>query len=164
VRETGSARAYPERVLDDFGADLLKASALHARFYAPGFTRRMIDVGGRLFRRVPLPWPFHRIRGVMATFDAGYRASSASRLGVAVRFIGERDDRDFDNQERVTLGSYTLLDLSGEFALGDLSGRLGPLTLTARMENALDREYSPAFGFLAPGRTVLLGLRARFGG
>ncbi|MDF2775754.1 MAG: hypothetical protein K0S86_5255, partial [Geminicoccaceae bacterium] len=58
----------------------------------------------------------------------------------------------------------TLLDLSGEFALRDLSARLAPLTLTARVENALDREYSPAFGFLAPGRTVLLGLRARFGG
>jgi cytochrome P450 len=34
-----------------------------------GFTRRMIDVGGRLVRRFPLPPPFHRIRPVMATFD-----------------------------------------------------------------------------------------------
>jgi cytochrome P450 len=34
-----------------------------------GFTRRMIDVGGRIVRRVPLPPPLHRIRGVMQTFD-----------------------------------------------------------------------------------------------
>ena len=34
-----------------------------------GFSRRMIDVGGRLARRLPLPPPLHRIRGVMATFD-----------------------------------------------------------------------------------------------
>lgn len=34
-----------------------------------GITRRMIDVGGRLVRRMPLPWPLHRIRGVMTTFD-----------------------------------------------------------------------------------------------
>jgi cytochrome P450 len=34
-----------------------------------GFTRGMIDAGGRLVRRFPLPPPMHRIRGVMATFD-----------------------------------------------------------------------------------------------
>ena len=125
---------------------------------------RVTDAGNGAFGTFVNGERLLRRPGVMATFDAGYRASSASRLGVAVRFIGARDDRDFDNQERVTLGSYTLLDLSGEFALRDLSARLAPLTLTARVENALDREYSPAFGFLAPGRTVLLGLRARFGG
>ncbi len=34
-----------------------------------GFSSRMIDLGGHIVRRVPLPPPLHRIRGVMATFD-----------------------------------------------------------------------------------------------
>jgi flavin-dependent dehydrogenase len=33
---------YPGRVLEDFGHDLLKAASLRARFYTPGFARRMI--------------------------------------------------------------------------------------------------------------------------
>jgi flavin-dependent dehydrogenase len=47
LREDGSPRRYPERALADFGADLLKAAALHARFFAPGFARRMIRYGAR---------------------------------------------------------------------------------------------------------------------
>ena len=47
LREDGSPRRYPERALDDFGADLLKAAALHARFYAPGFAARMIRYAAR---------------------------------------------------------------------------------------------------------------------
>ena len=47
LREDGSPRRYPERALADFGADLLKAAALHARFFAPGFARRMIRYAAR---------------------------------------------------------------------------------------------------------------------
>jgi flavin-dependent dehydrogenase len=39
---SGSSSGYPERVLEDFGRDLLKAAALHRRFYAPGFAERMV--------------------------------------------------------------------------------------------------------------------------
>jgi flavin-dependent dehydrogenase len=42
LREEGSPARYPERVLEDFGRELNRAAALHDRFYAPGFTRRMI--------------------------------------------------------------------------------------------------------------------------
>ena len=38
----GSAAAYPRRVLDGFGRELLKAAALRQRFFAPGFARRMV--------------------------------------------------------------------------------------------------------------------------
>lgn len=38
----GTPARYPERALHDFGRDLLKAAALHRRFYAPGFAQRMI--------------------------------------------------------------------------------------------------------------------------
>lgn len=46
LREGGLGR-YPERALADFGRELLTASRLHARFYAPGFTRRMTRFASR---------------------------------------------------------------------------------------------------------------------
>ena len=45
--EGGSPASYPERVLEDFGRDLLKAASLRERFYAPGFSRWMIAFGSR---------------------------------------------------------------------------------------------------------------------
>jgi flavin-dependent dehydrogenase len=38
----GSPARYPACALEDFGRDLLKAAALHRRFYAPGFAERMV--------------------------------------------------------------------------------------------------------------------------
>jgi vitamin B12 transporter len=125
---------------------------------------RVTDAGNGAFGTFVNGERLLRRPAITSALDAGFHFTSASRLGATLRFVGERDDRDFDNQERVTLGSYTLVDLSAELALGDLSARLAPLTLTGRVENALDRTYYPAFGFLAPGRTVILGLRARLGG
>jgi flavin-dependent dehydrogenase len=43
----GSTARYPERALAEFGRELLKAAALHDRFYAPGFTERMIRYASR---------------------------------------------------------------------------------------------------------------------
>jgi vitamin B12 transporter len=96
--------------------------------------------------------------------NADYHAGRGSRVGAAVRFVGERDDRDFTNDVRVELPACALLDLSGEWRLSSLSPSLSPMTLTARIENALDREYQPAFGFTAPGRTVLVGAKVALGG
>jgi len=110
--------------------------------------------GERLLRR-----PSHT-----AAFNADYRFKHASKVGAAVRLIGERDDRDFSNDLRVKLSSYTLVDLSGELALSTLSAALSPVALTARVENVFDREYQSAFGFDAPGRRVLVGMRATLGG
>jgi flavin-dependent dehydrogenase len=45
--ETGSAGLYPERVLEDFGRDLLKAAALRKRFYAKGFAQRVVAWSAR---------------------------------------------------------------------------------------------------------------------
>ena len=38
----GSPARYPERVLEDFGREMLRSAALHARFYAQGFPDRMV--------------------------------------------------------------------------------------------------------------------------
>jgi vitamin B12 transporter len=99
-----------------------------------------------------------------ATLDAGYHLTSGSRIGAAVRYVGARDDRDFEGERRVTLPAYTLLDLSATLALAPVSRALAPFALTARVENALDRDYQTIFGFAAPGRTVLVGARAALGG
>jgi len=47
LREDGSPARYTERLLADCGRDLLKAASIRARFYSPGFTRRMVDYGAR---------------------------------------------------------------------------------------------------------------------
>ena len=99
-----------------------------------------------------------------AALNVDYRMTAASRLGATVRVVGKRDDRDFANDVRVTLASYTLLDVSGDFALAPVSHALAPRLLTARIDNVFDRDYQSAFGFDAPGRRVLIGARATLGG
>jgi flavin-dependent dehydrogenase len=47
LREDGSPARYPRRVADGFGRELLRAAALHARFYRPGFTTRMVTYAAR---------------------------------------------------------------------------------------------------------------------
>jgi flavin-dependent dehydrogenase len=47
VRETGSALAYPPRLLEAVGGDLLVSARLRDRFYAPGFAARMVRFAAR---------------------------------------------------------------------------------------------------------------------
>lgn len=47
LRADGSPERYPERGLADYGRELLKAAALHDRFYEPGFARRMVRYASR---------------------------------------------------------------------------------------------------------------------
>jgi flavin-dependent dehydrogenase len=47
LRDEGSAARYPARALEDFGRELLKSAALRERFFAPGFSRRMIAFSRR---------------------------------------------------------------------------------------------------------------------
>ena len=47
LREDGSPARYPGRVAEGFGRELLRAAALHARFYTPGFTDRMVRYAAR---------------------------------------------------------------------------------------------------------------------
>jgi flavin-dependent dehydrogenase len=45
--EGGSQASYPERVLEDFGRELLKAAGLRERFYSRGLSERMIAFSSR---------------------------------------------------------------------------------------------------------------------
>jgi flavin-dependent dehydrogenase len=47
LRNFGSPVRYPGRLLADFGSELLRSARLHARFYAPGFARRMVTYAAR---------------------------------------------------------------------------------------------------------------------
>jgi flavin-dependent dehydrogenase len=45
--QDGSPARYPARVAEGFGRELLRAAALRARFYSPGFTSRMVRYASR---------------------------------------------------------------------------------------------------------------------
>ena len=100
--------------------------------------------GQRLLRR-----PAHT-----ATVSATYSVSRASVTATAHR-VGSRHDVGY-----ILLPRYTTLDLSGELRL--VQRRSLDLSLTARLENALDEEYEAIKGYRAPGRTALIGGRVRF--
>ena len=74
----GAAR-YPERVLADFGHELLKAVRLHARFYAPGFTRRLVHFASRSAA-------IRDVLGDLVLGDQGYVGLKRRLLWAAPRF------------------------------------------------------------------------------
>jgi flavin-dependent dehydrogenase len=82
LREDGSLRRYPERALESFGRDLLKAAALHQRFYAPGFARRMVRFAARS----------GAVRGVLGDLvlgEQGYDGLKRRLVKLAPRFAVE---------------------------------------------------------------------------
>lgn len=89
-----------------------------------------------------------------------YARPSSLGVGASVSFVGKRADVDFGTfpSPRVTLPSYTKLDLSGELPLTGL--HRGGITVNARIENVLDKRYEDVLHFAAPRRTILLGVRA----
>jgi flavin-dependent dehydrogenase len=80
--EEGSPVHYPDRVLADFGRDLLRGALARRRFYAPGFTARMIRYASQSAA----------IRTVMAelvTGDRGYLGLKRRLLRAGPRFLLE---------------------------------------------------------------------------
>ena len=82
LREDGSPRRYPERALADFGADLLKAAALHARFFAPGFA-------GRMIRYAAKSDVIRTVLGDLVLGDQGYVGLKRRLVRTAPRFAWE---------------------------------------------------------------------------
>jgi outer membrane cobalamin receptor len=101
--------------------------------------------GQRLLRR-----PMH-----MASATVSYNATRGSIAATAHR-VGSRHDVGY-----VRLPWYTTFDVAGELHV--LQRGSVDLTLTVRLENALDEEYEAIANYRAPGRTVLLGGRASLG-
>lgn len=82
LREGLPVRLYPARALDDFGRDLLKAARLHARFYAPGFTRRMVRYAARSSA-------IREVLGNLVLGEQGYMGLKRRLLHAAPRFALE---------------------------------------------------------------------------
>ena len=95
-----------------------------------------------------------------------YRLGGRGSVSTSLTHVGRRDDLDFASfpATRVVLEPYTLVDIGLDLELiAAGAGERAGLRLTARVENVLDEEYVPVFGFRAPGRTVLVGGRAEIG-
>jgi flavin-dependent dehydrogenase len=78
----GSPARYPERALEDFGRELTRAAQLHRRFYAPGFTSRMVRYAAAS----------RAIRSVLAELvvgEQGYRGLRRRLSRAGARFLAE---------------------------------------------------------------------------
>ena len=107
------------------------------------------QVGDALLRR-----PSHS-----GTIGLSYFDANGFNFGTTAAYVGQRPDLDFSQfpSPRVSLPAYTKVDVSGELPLLRRSTKL---TLTARVENLLNRRYEDVLHFAAPGRTILIGGRA----
>jgi outer membrane cobalamin receptor len=84
-------------------------------------------------------------------------------LTASARFtaVGEREDRHFGaTTAPVTLTAYEKVDVTAQYALPTTSGVRSAATL--RVENLTNEGYHDVFNFLAPRRTIWLGLRSTF--
>lgn len=113
----------------------------------PGYTGS--QPGDALLRR-----PSHS--GTASLF---YSHSSDWNLGASADYVGRRPDSDFSQypSPTVTLPAYVKLGLSGSLLV--LRASATTVSLTARVDNALDTQYADVFNFPAAGRAVLIGAR-----
>jgi len=92
----------------------------------------------------------------VASLTMNYTWPSAG-INFVASHTGDQEDDYFPPfppyQERVELGAYTLVSLSGYYSLND------SVTLTARMENMSDEDYEQVYGYESPGFGGYLGLR-----
>ena len=82
LRIEGRAARYPERALEDFGRELLKAAALRDRFYAPGFSRRMITFAAE-------SQAIRHVLGDLVLGEQGYIGLKRRLLRAGPRFLLE---------------------------------------------------------------------------
>ncbi|MGI8617876.1 MAG: TonB-dependent receptor plug domain-containing protein [Gemmatimonadaceae bacterium] len=94
------------------------------------------------------------------TAGASFAAASGATLSLTGRYVGKRPDFDFRTfpSPRIMLPSFTTMDLAGSLPILVRDGR-PLLSLSARVDNALDERYQEVFNFDAPGRRILLGGR-----
>ena len=97
------------------------------------------------------------IASAALTWTAPNDAASAT---LVVRHNGATPDVAFTDPSfvpvRVTLDDYTLVNLNARVKLGE------GVNAFARAENLLDEEYEQVFSFVSPGRSMVVGVEARF--
>lgn len=132
------------------------ATFLKTRVVEPGFDNTSGGLYRRnesLIRRPEQKW----------TTDLSYRGPG--RLSAAARLlvVGERPDRDFRPfpATPVTLAAYHRVDVSAAYVLGATTAAPRN-TLALRVENLENTHYENVFNFLAPRRTISVGIRSQF--
>lgn len=131
ARTRGLELAYHGRVL---------GTEIHA-----GFTRqdpRDLDTGTRLLRRAST------LAQVAVARELG-----GWQLGGNLRYTGPRDDSGVPSNNRVRMGSFTLLDLTAAYRVSSA------WSLFARVENLFDRDYQTIYGYQQAGRGVFAGVK-----
>lgn len=100
-----------------------------------------------------------------ARLYAEYHLRERGTASVTVTYVGDRQDQDFATFPfpRVTLPSYTRVDLASEIQLLRSQGTAPGLAASVRIENLFDAAYEEVRNFRARGRTIRIGARLRFG-
>jgi vitamin B12 transporter len=130
---------------------------LWTRVLDPGFDASdgaLIVRGARLLRR-----PTHS-GSVALTYQHFDRGS----VSVRVHRVGDRDDRDYSGFPPVPVRHtwYTRADVSGELRMAEPRPGAPGAALSLRVDNLENRAYQTVYGFAAPGRAILGGLRLDF--
>jgi flavin-dependent dehydrogenase len=82
LRSGRGPASYPERALESFGRELLRAAAIRDRFYAPGFSHRMIGFAARSLA-------IRRVLGDLVLGEQGYLGLKQRLLRAGPRFLVE---------------------------------------------------------------------------
>lgn len=132
----------------------LRYTYLHTRVEtsgSPADPDGLFVPGKSLIRR-----PAHTLAPQLAA-TLGRRGGA--RVTVGARWVGEREDLDFNRsvgQRRVTLDPHARVNLAAEHDLA-------PVVLSASLENVFNDQTQEIPGFRPRGRTVLIGGRVSFG-
>jgi vitamin B12 transporter len=89
----------------------------------------------------------------LANVTASWAWASGLSTSVAARYVGKSFTSDFNT---VSTDPYTLVDLRASYPLP------GGLELYGRVENLFDEDYETVPDYGVPGRSAIVGIRARF--
>jgi vitamin B12 transporter len=91
-----------------------------------------------------------------ASLTGYWQATGAAGFDLGVLHVGSRVDIDTVTFANKRMNSYTLVNLTGRYALSET------WTFSARIDNLLDRDYEDPDGFQRPGVGAYAGVKARF--
>ena len=101
------------------------------------------DIGEDLLRR-----PKHKASAALTLLPMDGASVTLDAL-----YVGRRADGDALLFARITKGSYTVVNLAGDYRLGE------HVRVFARVENLFDRDYEDPDGFAHPGLGAFVGVR-----
>ncbi|MFT6926902.1 MAG: vitamin B12 transporter [Psychromonas sp.] len=84
-----------------------------------------------------------------ASINANYKYTSNLSANIGARYIGERDNSDYDD---VRLDNYTVVNIGAAYQVQK------HITLSARIENALDKDYEEVSGYNTDPLTAYIGI------